>query len=269
MKKEIWLLGLLGLIFVVLLGILILVPAKPSENNHGMEGLRIISPKINDEVSSPIKVTGVVSGNGWAGFEGQVGTVELVNGEGTTIMTAILQAKSEWTKLPTNFEANLDFSGYEGDAALVFHNENPSGDPQRDKRFVLPINILSSDTISVKVYFSSNSADSTCDYVVPVERVIPKTQAVAAAAVKELLKGPVDQEIGKYGTNIPAGSKLNSISIVNGEARVDFNAVTESGGGSCSMAARVAQITQTLLQFPTITSVKLSVDGRTGDIFQP
>ena len=49
----------------------------------------------------------------------------------------------------------------------------------------------------------------------------------------------------------------------------DFNNLTESGGGSCSMASRYAQIENTLKQFPTVSSVKLSINGRTGDIFQP
>ena len=103
-----------------------------------------------------------------------------------------------------------------------------------------------------------------------VLRTIPKTAGVGKAALEELLKGPTTEEkIGRYNTDIPSGSKLNSLVITNGEARADFNAVTESGGGSCSMAARTNQIRRTLLQFPTVKTVVLSIDGRTKDIFQP
>ena len=97
------------------------------------------------EVSSPLKISGYVNGDGWSGFEGQVGTVESVNGTAimTTVATAtaILKAESDWTKPSVNFDATLSFSGYHGEATLIFHNENPSGDPARDKTFILPVKI--------------------------------------------------------------------------------------------------------------------------------
>lgn len=109
-----------------------------------------------------------------------------------------------------------------------------------------------------------------CNEVVEVFRIIPKTEKIATAAIEELLKGPTEAEKNQgYTTVIPAGSKLNSLKIEDGVAYADFNALTESGGGSCSMRARTEQIRKTLLQFPTVKSVKLSIDGRTGDIFQP
>lgn len=128
------------------------------------------------------------------------------------------------------------------------------------------------DQTSLKLYFFNESlrAVNECTEVVEVTRLVPKTTAVASAALTELLKGPTAAELASgFTSNLPAGSKLNSITIVNGEARADFNAATESGGGSCSMAARVRQIEQTLKQFPTVQTVRLSIDGRTGDIFQP
>ncbi|MEI7425104.1 MAG: GerMN domain-containing protein [Candidatus Staskawiczbacteria bacterium] len=277
MKKELYLLAVLGLILIILLSILIFVPAKKSpEIIKEVKGISVISPKINGVISSPLKITGVINGEGWNGFEGQVGTVELVNYEGTTMMTAILKATSDWMKLPTTFETDLNFSGYEGEATLIFHNENASGIPEKDKIFILPVIISKVETIKVQAYFSnlslsaSNETDE-CKRVYPVDRYIKKTQAVANAAIEELLKGPTEQEkIQGYMTSLPVGSKLDApVRVVDGVAFVYFNKTTESGGGSCNMAARVAQIEKTFLQFPTINSVKLFVDGRTGDIFQP
>jgi len=40
-------------------------------------------------------------------------------------------------------------------------------------------------------------------------------------------------------------------------------------GGSCRVSAIRSQITQNLLQFPTIKNVIISVNGRTEDILQP
>jgi hypothetical protein len=129
-----------------------------------------------------------------------------------------------------------------------------------------------SEFAEVQVYFLNERLKPVlnCTEVVATSRRVPKTAKIATAAVNELLKGPSERERADgYTTSIPAGSKLLSLAIANGEARADFNAATESGGGSCSMASRTEQIRQTLLQFPTIKTVRFSIEGRTGDIFQP
>jgi hypothetical protein len=129
--------------------------------------------------------------------------------------------------------------------------------------------ISSEQLITVKVYFRDfnvNPIDS-CGVLVPITRVIPKTEKVATAAITELLKGPTSAEKSKgYRTDIPSLARLNSLAIANGEARADFNSAIESGG-SCNLTPD--QITKTLLQFSTVKTVILSVDGRTKDIFQP
>ena len=277
MKKIAWLVIILAVIIIILIGILILMPAKSTKNNQTLktEGIQIISPEVNEEIFSPLKITGSVNGNGWGGFEGQVGTVKLLDDKGNQLGLAILTAIDDWMQPVVNFEAILNFqSPIEQSGTLVFHNENPSDMRDKDKTFILPVKIgkSSAGTISVKAYFNNNKMDPeiSCNKVFAVEREIPKTEAIAQAALNELLKGPTDVEKNAgFSTSIPAGSKLNSISIINGEAHADFNEMTESGGGSCSMSARVSEITKTLMQFPTITSVKLSINGRTGDIFQP
>lgn len=142
--------------------------------------------------------------------------------------------------------------------------------------FITPVNELGvvpvDENISIRVYFLNPRIKSInlCNEVVAIIRVISKTEKVATMAVNELLKGLTKEELlVGYVNSIPTGSKLNSLTIVNGEARADFNAITESGGGSCSMMARITQIEKTLLQFLTIKTVRLSIDGRTEDIFQP
>ncbi|MEK6886195.1 MAG: GerMN domain-containing protein [Nanoarchaeota archaeon] len=118
------------------------------------------------------------------------------------------------------------------------------------------------DTMVVKVYFMDSGGN-----FVSVIRVIPKTEKVATAAINELIKGPTEAEkLSGYGTGIPSMAKLNSLVIVNGEARADFSRSTESGGSS---NPTTDQIRKTLLQFPTVKTVILSVDGKTENIFQP
>lgn len=142
MKKAI--LGLvLGFVVIMLLTLLlILVPVKKAaasvvKTNPDIE---VFFPKPNQVISSPLKITGVVRGNGWGGFEGQVGTVHVVDVNGKELAVTFLPATTEWTQLPVNFETNITFNAVSGTSgSLVFKNENPSGDPVRDKIFTLPI----------------------------------------------------------------------------------------------------------------------------------
>jgi hypothetical protein len=141
-------------IFVIVLmffGIVKLVgwhaPAAPSttQGNSGTpaptnSGITVSQPAPNSSVSSPLVVKGQVTGDGWSGFEGQVGTVQLVDGNGAELARGPLTATTEWTTLPTSFEVSLSFSKpASGTGKLIFHNENPSGDPARDKTFEVPI----------------------------------------------------------------------------------------------------------------------------------
>ncbi len=274
MKKEIWLIIILALIIVVLAGISLW--PKGTGPLITEPGIQILTPKLNAEISSPLVISGYINGAGWTAFEAQAGTVKLLDENNNVLGTALLAITDEsWMKQFNNFKGELSFvSSKDQNGTLVFKNENASGDPVRDKTFVLPVKIKksSSATAAVKAYFNNSKMDPefSCNKVFSVSREIAETEAVAREALEQLLSGPTDAEKNAgFFTSIPAGSNLNSISIVNGEARADFNDITESGGGSCSMAARVAQITKTLMQFPTITSVRLSINGRTGDIFQP
>jgi len=273
MNKKI--LVLVFFVVIIFLAVILIQTAKAPERvqDQGIVGIKVISPTAGLEVSSPIEITGIVNGNGWIGFEGQVGTVELIAGDDTFLGQAILVAKTDWmTENPINFEASLDFQAPPADTegVLIFHNENPSGDLTNDKTFSLPVKILASETTIVKVYFSLNSESATCEHVVSVERTIPKTEAVATAAINELLKGPIDQEIGVYGTSINPDVKIQNLKIENGTAYIDFDEQLDyQMGGSCRVTAIRAQITETLKQFPTVEDVVISIDGRTEGILQP
>jgi hypothetical protein len=139
MKKELLLVIILGIIIIVLAGVLLFMPRQaktPVVINA--EGLQIDSPKSGQEVSSPLEITGIT--NGWNGFEGQVGTVQLLDYKGNKVTEGILTATTDWTKPPVNFKATLTFSvKTPGPMTLLFKSENPSGDPASDKTISLPI----------------------------------------------------------------------------------------------------------------------------------
>ncbi|MFA5714440.1 MAG: GerMN domain-containing protein [Candidatus Paceibacterota bacterium] len=222
-------------------------------------------------ISSPLTIKGRVMGGHWTGFEGQVGIVELVDSDGERLGLAILNATSDWMKMPTNFEATLSFEApKDSNVFLIFHNENPSGMPDREEVMSLPVKFLEETSI-VKVYFSKQGNEGDCTAVFPVERNIIKTEAVARVAIEELIKGPTDEEKNSgYFSGINQNSKINKLTIVNGTAMIDFNEALEEGiGGSCLVAEIRKQITETLMQFSSVKKVVISIDGRTEDILQP
>ena len=129
------------------------------------------------------------------------------------------------------------------------------------------------DTATLKVYFMNDKLDPeiTCQKVFPVERTVPYTLGVAQAALKQLLVGPTDAEkAAGYATTIPQGVTLESVTIKDGTAYAAFDETLErSVGGSCRVTAIRQQIIRTLQQFPTVTNVVISINGRTEDILQP
>jgi len=113
------------------------------------------------------------------------------------------------------------------------------------------------ESITVRIYLARG------EKLAVVSRSFPKTEAVAAAAVRELLDGPrrAEKRAG-YGTLIPAKTRLRSVAIKNGTATVDLTSGFESGGGSLSMRMRVAQVVYTLTQFPSVKRVAFKLDGK-------
>jgi len=131
------------------------------------------------------------------------------------------------------------------------------------------------ETMNLEVYFVDKQMmlEGTSDYkdmVKPIIRTVPKTQAVAKAAIEELLKGLMNNEKAIYSDSIPTGTKMNSISINNGITYIDFSKELSSRvGGSATVSSIEWQIKKTLMQFSTVDSVVISIEGKTDLILQP
>lgn len=120
-------------------------------------------------------------------------------------------------------------------------------------------------TITVRLYWVEAGENA-----LGVERTLPYTQAVATAALNALLAGPTPEELATWpaiSTAIPTGTKLNGVSVANGVAKVDFSSEFESGGGTFSVTARLAQVVYTLDQFPTVDAVEFYIDGVKVEMF--
>ena len=118
-------------------------------------------------------------------------------------------------------------------------------------------------TMEVKEYWTTADSAADCSVVASSVHRVPKSVATAHAAISELLKGPDATDASKgFGTSIPPSVTLRSITIDSGVAKVEFSGEIEAGG-SCRMQSIRAQIQSTLKQFPTVTSVIITSEGRT------
>ena len=93
----------------------------------------------NQEIESPLLVTGAARGS-WF-FEGSFPVV-LVNWDGLIIADGIAQAEGEWmTEDYVSFSVTLTFEkpSYKNNGALILRKDNPSGLPQNDDAFEIPV----------------------------------------------------------------------------------------------------------------------------------
>jgi|GEM_PF-3598629 len=104
--------------------------------------------------------------------------------------------------------------------------------------------------------------------VTAVTRAVPKVTAIGAETMRALVGGPTPAETGEgLGTAIPPETRFRSLSITDGVAKVDLSKDFESGGGSLSLSLRLAQVTCTLDQFPSISGVRFLLDGNLVNVF--
>ncbi len=134
--------------------------------------------------------------------------------------------------------------------------------------------VTSGGALVVQVFFGNSEKDPQaldCSRVYPVERRIPPTDAVARAAIEELLAGPTPEERRQgYFTSLKQGVPIRKLEIENGTAWIDFGRAFEEGvAGSCRVEAVRAQVERTLLQFPSVHSVRITVEGREATALQP
>lgn len=117
-------------------------------------------------------------------------------------------------------------------------------------------------TTDVRVYFMHG------DRIDVAHRTITATRQVAAAAMTELLAGPTPADAAAgLTTAIPSTTRLLGVNIAGGVATVDLTSSFASGGGSLSMLGRLAQVTYTLTQFPTVNGVTFHLDGQAVTVF--
>ena len=101
------------------------------------------------------------------------------------------------------------------------------------------------------------------DSAVPVEVEVPHTQAVLRAALEALLsiKQQNYGESGLYNSLYQSDLKIDSLTITDGKANLSLSGKMALGG-ECDNPRFGAQITQTILQFPTVSEAAVLISGK-------
>lgn len=240
--------------------------------------IRITTPTPNQTVGSPIQITGEATGNWY--FEASF-PVTLRDARGITIAQTVAQAQGEWmTTDYVPFSVSLPYSvSVTTSATLVFQKDNPSGLPEFDKEYALPIILLPSKqaerTVTLYYYNPEKDKDAYGNILcskqglVPVTRKIPVTITPIQDTIRLLLKGNITAAEKAQGitTEYPLpGVVLTGASLANGVLTLSFaDPANRTSGGACRAGILWFQIEATAKQFPGVTSVTFLPE----DVFQP
>lgn len=121
------------------------------------------------------------------------------------------------------------------------------------------------------VFFNRVAAEgqpaAECDSVRAVARSLPRTPAVASAALRALFAGPSDAERAA-GWRSPFSARtadlLHGVRLVQGTAYVDLAlhpGLMAAASSSCGAAELLVAIERTLRQFPSVRRVIVAIDG--------
>lgn len=98
-------------------------------------------------------------------------------------------------------------------------------------------------------------------YLAPERHRVPRTQAVARAALEELVHGTAQDP--DHSTPFPRASKVNSVTIRGKVATVDWSAeVLTANAGAETESLGIQSVVYTLTEFSSIASVRFTVDGK-------
>ncbi len=118
----------------------------------------------------------------------------------------------------------------------------------------------SSGTTRVTIYYLVDGTNEM--HLAPERHTVAKTQAIAKAALEELVHGAAHDP--DHTTPFPRAAKINSVTIRDTVATVDWSAdvLTANASGAETEALGIQSIVYTLTEFASIAKVRFTVEGR-------
>lgn len=155
----------------------------------------------------------------------------------------------EGSKINNNDEtADID------DSPVAGENDVDEDQPVEDEE------VIESSELTINVYY----ADAMGEYLVGEARVI-SSENKYVDALNELMKLPIDSSLFQL---IPDTTKINSIVVKDGLAKVDFSKefIEDKFQGDTADILLIYSIVNTLTEFPEVNSVSFYIDGEKLDI---
>jgi hypothetical protein len=237
--------------------------------NESGANIQVTEPDRNDEVGLPLTITGYARV-----FENSF-HYRVKDADGTVLADGHAMAAAPDSGKFGPFSISVMYQAPKGKTGTVEVLNFSAKDGSEENKVTIPVRFKTVESQSVKVYFGNSKEDPNamkCEEVYAVERRVPKTQAIARAALEELLQGvtTAEEEQG-YFSSLQSGIKLLSLDIANGTATARFNSALDANvGGSCAVTSIRAQIEETLKQFSTVSRVVIEVEGKpTAEVLQP
>lgn len=236
------------------------------------EKIRIFSPRPNEAISSPLKVSGEARGM-WF-FEASF-PIFIEDDEGRVLGRGIASAQGDWmTEDFVPFEAEIVFeTGGVKSGVLILERDNPSGLAENADEVRMPVLFGSANKRNVKLFYYNRTADPdvscSADAVQSVEREINLTKSPIKDTLAFLIKGEItsaEKEAG-FTSEFPIeGLILKGVNLKEGVLIVEFaDPGNKTGGGSCRAGLLRAQIEKTAKQFGEVRDVRILPE----EAFQP
>jgi len=243
------------------------------------EGILISLPKRNERIKSPLKIEG--EARGFWFFEAQF-SVELYDANDDFLGRAILTAKEDWmTENFVSFEGELEFAQSATSlGTLRFLSDNPSGLPENQKIFEVPIQFEEVSYRKVLLYYYNPEKDrdetgnTKCsrDGLVAIEREIPVTKTPIQDTINLLLKGKENLTQADFAQGITTEYPLEGLKLKSANLKPDGTLILEfedslnkTVGGSCRVGILWFQIEATARQFSSVQKVRFLPE----ELFQP
>jgi len=143
-------------------------------------------PKIDEAIGLPLIIIGQARV-----FESQF-NYRLKDEDGTILTEGLGMANSPDAGFYGQFIIEANYPQPKGFSGTVEVFDYSAKDGTEIDKVIVPIKFKEVEALTINVYFNNDRLDPefSCNKVFPVERRIAKTQAVARAALEELLKGP-------------------------------------------------------------------------------
>ena len=125
---------------------------------------------------------------------------------------------------------------------------------------------------TIKVYFNNDAND--CSSLAPLERAVPKIKDIETIALKNLFRGPSEDEKKAGHTSFFSAETsgiLLSFHGAEGTAYVNLTDIRETipnASSSCGSAMLLAEMDATIKQFGTYSNTLYAINGSSQDFYE-